>query len=187
MVSVAVRESLSGEALYAASLIVGVALVRAIYTVTGVQIDLKWPNDLYYQDRKLGGILCELQGNPLDQPVLVIGLGINVNKQPAGLDRDVVCLADIIGRSVDRNELLAQSLNQIHAVMSTLAEEQGLAGLLDEWSRYDCLRDRPIHLIRGDSTEAVVACGIDASGQLMVRDEAGREVSVNGGEVSVRW
>lgn len=187
MVSIAVRETLSGDALYAASLVVGVALVRAVQAATGVQIELKWPNDLYHQGHKLGGILCELQGNPLDQPVLVIGFGMNVNRLPLGIDREVTCLADIAGRTIDRGHLLAQSLNEVHAVLMTLREPGGLARLLEEWSRYDCIQDRCILLIRGEETETVVACGIDGSGQLIVRDESGVETSVNGGEVSVRW
>ncbi|GGX76195.1 biotin--[acetyl-CoA-carboxylase] ligase [Saccharospirillum salsuginis] len=187
MVSVAVRENLSGDALYCASLIVGVAVVRAIEAVIGVCVDLKWPNDIYYRDQKLGGILCELQGNPLDQPVVVIGLGLNVNKGPAGLDRDVGCLADIHGQLVDRNRLLTEVLNHLHAVLSELQAPGGLDRLLAEWGRYDCVRDRDIRLIRGDAVETVTARGIDGQGQLLVENPDGSVRAVNGGEVSVRW
>lgn len=187
MVSVAIRENLSGDALYAASLIVGVAVVRAIQVVTGIQVDLKWPNDIYYRDHKLGGILCELQGNPLDQPVVVIGLGLNVNKGPSGLDREVDCLADIRGQMIDRNQLLAQILNDLHSVLTQLQQPGGLPALLEEWSRYDCIRDREIQLIQGDTTETVIARGVDHQGQLMVERGDGEVRTVNGGEVSVRW
>lgn len=187
MVSVAVRENLSGDALYCASLIVGVAVVRAIETVTGLRVDLKWPNDIYHRGRKLGGILCELQGNPLDQPVLVIGLGLNVNKGPSGLDRDVDCLADIQGQMVDRNRLLAEVLNRLHAVLAEVRAPSGLARLLEEWRRYDCIRDREIRLIQGERVDTVTARGIDGQGQLLVEASDGTVRAVNGGEVSVQW
>lgn len=187
MVSVAVRESLPVKALYCASLIFGVAVARAIRATTGIEMALKWPNDLYYQKQKLGGILCELQGNPLDQPVLVIGIGLNVNKTPTGVDQPVTCLADLTGRLVDRSSLLTALLIEIHQVLQELQFEEGLVKLLAEWSEYDCIRERDILLLQGDRQTACKACGIDDSGQLRVLDTNGAEYSVNGGEVSVRW
>lgn len=187
MVSVAIRESLSGDALYCASLVVGVAVVRAIQAAVGVGVELKWPNDIYSQGRKLGGILCELQGNPLDEPVVVIGLGLNVNKGPDGLDREIGCLADLAGGLVDRNRLLAEILNQLHAVIADLHVPDGLSRLLSEWEKYDCIRDRTIQLLQGEQTESVIARGVDQQGQLLIEGEDGVVRPVNGGEVSVRW
>lgn len=187
MVSVAVRESLPVKALYCASLIFGVAVARAIRSTTGIQMALKWPNDLYFRNEKLGGILCELQGNPLDQPVLVIGIGLNVNKTPIGVDQPVTCLADLSGGLVDRSSLLTSLLTEIHKVLHELQAEEGLSRLLAEWSEYDCIRDRDILLLQGERQTPCKACGIDDSGQLRVRDATGSVFSVNGGEVSVRW
>ncbi|MEX0624876.1 biotin--[acetyl-CoA-carboxylase] ligase [Saccharospirillum sp.] len=187
MVSAAVRESLTGDSLYAASLVVGVAVVRAIRQVTTLSVALKWPNDIYYEGRKLGGVLCELQGNLLDQPVLVIGIGLNVNAAPPGLDREVGCLRQIAGHFIDRNELLAALLNELQDVLADLSRPAGLATLLQAWSGHDCLLNRPVTLVQGGQREAVVARGIDAQGQLMVDDELGQRRTVNGGEVSVLW
>lgn len=187
MVSVAVREPLPVKALYCASLISGVAVARAIRATTGVEMALKWPNDLYYQNQKLGGILCELQGNPQDQPVLTMGIGLNVNKTPVGVDQPVTCLADISGQLIDRSRLLACLLIEIHRVILELQVEDGLASLLAEWADHDCIRDQDILLLQGERQTPCRACGIDDSGQLRVRDASGSEYSVNGGEVSVRW
>lgn len=187
MVSAAVRESLTGDALYAASLVVGVAVVRAIRQITTLSVALKWPNDIYYEGRKLGGVLCELQGNPLDQPVLVVGIGLNVNAAPPGLDRDIACLRDLSGRFIDRNDLLAALLNELHSALARLTQPAGLADLLREWSEYDCLWNRSVTLVQGSGQETVVARGIDAQGQLIVDDESGQRRTVNGGEVSVLW
>jgi BirA family biotin operon repressor/biotin-[acetyl-CoA-carboxylase] ligase len=187
MVSAAVREPLTGDSLYAASLVVGVAVVRAIFNATGVAVELKWPNDIYYQGHKLGGVLCELQGNPLDQPVLVIGIGLNVNAMPLGLDREIGCLRQISGEFVDRNELLALLLNELQQVLGDLVEPEGLARLLLEWSGYDCLRNRKVTLLQGSRRESVIARGIDHQGQLTIEDEQGMRRTVNGGEVSVLW
>ncbi|MHA7879758.1 MAG: biotin--[acetyl-CoA-carboxylase] ligase [Saccharospirillum sp.] len=187
MVSIAVREALPVRALYSASLIVGVAVARAVTATTGTELALKWPNDLYHQNQKLGGILCEMQGNPQDQPVLVFGIGLNVNKTPQGVDQPATCLARLTGALVDRNALLIALLIELDAVLSELRTYAGLANLLAEWRRYDCIRDREIVLVQGDRKTPCVACGIDENGQLQVREASGKTYSVNGGEVSVRW
>ncbi|WP_028671311.1 biotin--[acetyl-CoA-carboxylase] ligase [Saccharospirillum impatiens] len=187
MVSAAVRESLTGDALYAASLVVGVAVVRAIRQVAKVSVALKWPNDIYCDGRKLGGVLCELQGNPLDQPVLVVGIGLNVNASPPGLDRDIGCLRELAGEFIDRNDLLAALLNELQCVLADLGQAGGLATLLQEWASYDCLLNRSVTLVQGEQQQIVVARGIDAQGQLIIDDERGQRRTVNGGEVSVLW
>jgi BirA family biotin operon repressor/biotin-[acetyl-CoA-carboxylase] ligase len=187
MVSAAVREPLGGNALYAASLVVGVAVVRAVRQVTGLSVELKWPNDIYSQGRKLGGVLCELRGNPLDQPVLVVGIGLNVNRQPLGLDREVGCLRQLSGQFIDRNDLLVALLGQLQQVFARLAGANGLADLLQEWSQFDCLLNRAVTLLQGGQRRAVVARGIDHQGQLIVENELGQRSTVNGGEVSVLW
>lgn len=187
MVSVALRADLPSQALYAASLIAGVAVVRALRSALAVEVALKWPNDLYYQNAKLGGILCELQGNPLDQPVLTIGLGLNVSNKPEGLDQSAVALTDIQRAAVDRNALLVAVLNELYGVFTELQQAGGLDALLAEWGRYDCIRDRSVRLLRAERSETVTARGVDANGQLLVEAADGRRFSVNGGEVSVRW
>lgn len=187
MLSIALRADLPSQALYAVSLLAGVAAVRALRTELAVPVVLKWPNDLYIADAKLGGILCELQGNPQDQPLLVIGLGINVSRKPEGLDQPAVALADVVTGEVDRNRLLIAIANQLYSVFIELQRETGLAALLAEWAQYDCIRDRRVRLIRAQRTETVVARGIDDSGQLLVESSDGQRFSVNGGEVSVRW
>lgn len=187
MVSVALRADFPNQALYAASLIAGVAVVRALQQELSVSVALKWPNDLYIDDAKLGGILCELQGNPQDQPLLAVGIGLNVSTKPEGLDQPAVSLAEHCSATLDRNALLVAVLNQLHAVFAQLQDATGLADLLDEWRRYDCIRDRSVRLLRAQGSETVVARGVDDAGQLLVESADGRRFSVNGGEVSVRW
>ncbi|MFG1497798.1 biotin--[acetyl-CoA-carboxylase] ligase [Saccharospirillum sp. HFRX-1] len=187
MVSIALRADLPSRALYAASLLAGVATARALRSQLRVPVALKWPNDLYIDDAKLGGILCELQGNPQDQPVLAIGLGLNVSRKPEGLDQPALALADVVSGELDRNALLIAILNQLHRVFEQVRSETGLDELLGEWAQYDCIRDRTVRLVRAQGTETVVARGVDDVGQLVVESSDGQRFSVNSGEVSVRW
>lgn len=187
MVSIALRADLPSQALYAASLLAGVATVRALRAQLSVAVALKWPNDLYIDDAKLGGILCELQGNPQDQPVLAIGLGLNVSRKPEGLDQPAVALAEVVSGALDRNALLIAIVNQLYRVLVQVQTPGGLEEVLAEWAQYDCIRDRSVRLVRAQRSETVVARGVDGAGQLIVESADGRRFSVNGGEVSVRW
>ncbi|PTY38380.1 biotin--[acetyl-CoA-carboxylase] ligase [Saccharospirillum sp. MSK14-1] len=187
MVSIALRADLPSRALYAASLVAGVATVRALRSQLSVPVALKWPNDLYIEDAKLGGILCELQGNPQDHPVLAIGLGLNVSCKPDGLDQPAVALADVVPGSLDRNTLLIAIVNQLYDVFVQVQTDRGVNELLEEWGQYDCIRNRTVRLLRAQRTETVVARGVDDAGQLVVESADGERFSVNGGEVSVRW
>ncbi|WP_108127211.1 biotin--[acetyl-CoA-carboxylase] ligase [Saccharospirillum mangrovi] len=187
MVSIALREDLPNQALYASSLLAGVATARALRSELAVPVSLKWPNDLYIEDAKLGGILCELQGNPQDRPLLAIGIGLNVSRKPEGLDQPAVALAEKVRGPLDRNRLLVAVVNQLHAVLTQAQQDGGLVELLAEWGEYDCLRGRTVRLLLAERSETVIARGVDGAGQLVVEAENGRRFSVNGGEVSVRW
>lgn len=187
MVSIALRADLPSQALYASSLLAGVATARALRETLALPVQLKWPNDLYLDDAKLGGILCELQGTPQDRPLLAIGLGLNVSRKPDGLDQPAIALAEKVRGSLDRNQLLVAVVNQLYRVLTQAQDQTGLAELLAEWGEYDCLRDREVRLLRAERSEIVTARGVDSAGQLLVESADGRRFSVNGGEVSVRW
>jgi BirA family biotin operon repressor/biotin-[acetyl-CoA-carboxylase] ligase len=83
---------------------VGLAARSAVETVAGVGAALKWPNDLLVGDRKLAGILAEVEAD-----AVVVGLGLNVSAAPPG----AAALDDVAGRQVDRGELLAALLLEL--------------------------------------------------------------------------
>jgi len=170
------------------SVAVGVAVATALEEAAGLHVALKWPNDLYLADRKLGGILIDLVGEASGPCDAVIGLGINY-AMPASaadvIDQPWVDLRSALGDTLPSRNLLAGQLLERLVSVCVAYEPEGLQPLLAEWQKRDWLEGRavevqgPGHRLRG------IARGIDVLGALQLETADG-VVSVHSGEVSVR-
>jgi BirA family biotin operon repressor/biotin-[acetyl-CoA-carboxylase] ligase len=164
-------------------LLSGIAAAAAVRRVTGVAVDLKWPNDVLAHGHKLGGILLErVEHDGLSGAV--VGIGINCTQLPAELPvPEATSLAIVTGAPVDRSALLA-----------ALGEE--LAARYDEWLSGADLRPAYLELCRTPGQEVRVAVpggevvgeavDVDDGGRLVVRTQAGEERLGAGDVVHVR-
>lgn len=185
--------------LSAASLVVALSVVKtlaALYPELHGQLAVKWPNDIYLADKKLAGILIELQGSVVDTAGLIIGIGINVHAAPAhmlcagsSLLRPSTCLQSHLSATVNRNQLL---LHLTSGLMNDLKrfECQGFSSFQKEWSRWDWLKQRQVSVIEtldepnNGITGTVV--GISGEGGLVLElAGSGQREVFYGGEVSV--
>jgi BirA family biotin operon repressor/biotin-[acetyl-CoA-carboxylase] ligase len=164
------------------SLAVGLALARVLRRL-GAPVELKWPNDLQLEGRKLAGILIELSGDALGPAAVVIGIGINL-QPPIEVDQPVAALSDC-GIQISRNALLALLLDELHCVFSCF-NTQGFAPFGEEWMQLSSHQDQPVCLSfsHGDPVEGI-ARGVAANGALLVDTATGRRV-FHVGEVSLR-
>ena len=166
------------------SLAVGVAVARALEDTGASGIELKWPNDIVWRDRKLGGILIEgsVAGRSWN---VVIGVGINVHPGVVPDPRvPRVYLESIPGVEVSRNRLAAGLIAETWAEC-TRFEEQGAGPAIGEWTQRDAMRGRPVRVSRPDGEVGGIARGVDESGELMVDVDGSLERFVSG-EVSLR-
>lgn len=164
------------------SLAVGLALARVLRAL-GAPVELKWPNDLLLQGRKLAGILIELSGDALGPASVVIGIGLNV-VAPVAVDQPVAALEEC-GLRIGRNALLAELLNALNQVLAEF-DRHGFAPFVAEWERLSAHQDAPVRLSfsHGEPIEGV-ARGVAENGALLVDTPAGRQV-FHVGEVSLR-
>lgn len=99
------------------SLATSVALIEAIQRTTGLAVQIKWPNDVVLEDKKLAGILLESEVRGDQSPSLVVGVGVNVNigltDFPPELQKSATSLRMALGRPVDRADLLIELFNQL--------------------------------------------------------------------------
>jgi BirA family biotin operon repressor/biotin-[acetyl-CoA-carboxylase] ligase len=161
----------------------GLAAVAACQAVAGVRPQLKWPNDLLVEDRKLAGILAEADGG-----ALVVGIGINVN-WPAVLPPDLaataVALNQAAGRALDRAELLTALLVDLERWLLQVAS--GTAGrreLADAYRAACATVGRQVKVALADGTTLVGrAEAITDRGHLVVSRADGRAVEVVVGDV----
>ena len=176
-------------ALSGLSLAAGVAVVRALRQQTVTGIGLKWPNDIYWQGQKLGGILVEVSGEANGPCTAVIGLGLNLflpEQQAASITQAWTDLSKVTGHSrVPRNQLVSTLLNHLLPMLADF-ETTGLTAYIDEWRSYDCLRDQAVRLFMFDHQIEGIAQGIDDNGFFVLKttDEeirvfASGEVSFN--------
>lgn len=158
------------------SLAIGTGVAGALHPALG----LKWPNDLWFDERKLAGILIETTaiGN---RRHVVVGVGINIMAPDAsGLSTAPACLQELLPQIDAPSALLRVAPALFHALR--LFEAQGFAPFHAAFDGRDVLRDRAVQLSDGTSG---MACGVDERGALLVRTSDGM-VRVNSAEVSVR-
>jgi len=160
----------------------GVALVEGIRAATGLLAALKWPNDLYVNDRKLAGILAETPGGHV-----VLGFGINVRRTayPPEIAERATSVEQELGRAIDLDVPLVECLAALAARYDDLRNGR-TAAVLDAWRRYARpLLGRMVECAGADGVRRQgVAEDIDSSGALIVRT-ADATLRVISGEV--RW
>lgn len=168
------------------SLLVGIAIVRAMEKMNIEGVQLKWPNDLLYEGRKLAGILLEVHGEASGQCQVVIGVGINAEMPQeigAAIDQPWTDLKTIMG-GVSRNQLMAEVLNEL-TVGLTEFQQSGFSVLVDEWQARNAMQEEPITLQIGDELVKGVCKGVNASGALLLESEEGVK-AYHGGEISIQ-
>jgi len=158
-------------ALAGLSLAVGVALARVFESLGAAGAMLKWPNDVLWGGSKLAGILIEMQGDALGPSLAVIGIGINVRLSESvrkRVDQPITDLETACGKTLDRNEVLARSLVELHRVLEGFARD-GFGALHGEWQRRHAYQGRVVTLALPDGkVESGVARGVADDGALLV-------------------
>lgn len=178
--------------LAALSLAVGVAARRVLGHEAGIEIGLKWPNDLVWDDRKLGGILVEFRAEAQGRCHVVAGLGINVAMPPELLERisdwptGAVDLRQATsGREPRRTVLAIELLDALRALFADY-ERHGFAPYRDEWRNADCLVGKPVRVDEASHSVLGTARGIDTDGALLLETAAQDRQRIISGDVSVR-
>ncbi|HET9982117.1 MAG TPA: biotin--[acetyl-CoA-carboxylase] ligase [Longimicrobiales bacterium] len=161
---------------------VGLAVARAVDATVGVNVGLKWPNDLLLDGGKLAGILCEGARGGAGDAFVVVGVGINVdqapNELPPGLDPPATSLRIATGRPVARAPLAGEVVRAVlacarDAIRPLSAQE------LAEFAARDVLRGRAV---RVDGVDAGTAVGLDPDGALRL-DRNGTIEAIRAGSV----
>ncbi len=181
------RFQTSPMAISGLSLAVGVAVMRALKLHFPQQFSLKWPNDIYYQGKKLGGILVEVSGESEGPCTAIVGLGVNLylpDDAAEPIDQAWTDLTQITGQPVlCRNQLAATLLNELAAILSEY-HVQNISAYLDEWRQYDCLKDQTATLFIGQHSYVGKVKGIDNQGLLILAYPDGSTQAFASGEVS---
>jgi BirA family transcriptional regulator, biotin operon repressor / biotin---[acetyl-CoA-carboxylase] ligase len=178
--------------LSALTLAIGVVTRRVLARVAGVDVALKWPNDLVWDDRKLGGILLDLTAEGQGGCHVVAGIGINVALPAESLPtlsdwpRGAADLATATGGRPPPRAVLAVALVEALADLFAGFPADGFGAYRNDWRKADYLRGREVRLDGAGGPVLGTALGIEADGALLIETAAGARRRVIAGDVSVR-
>ena len=177
----------SKKAMPLVSLMAGVAVAEAFSDTAGLAVRLKWPNDILYQNRKLGGILTESVFSGNDLQGMIIGIGLNVLQEEKDFPKDLrstaISLRMIINRAaISRETLLAGIIKKLESNYDLLAAGCGRE-IMDKWQENASTLGSRVRIeLENGSFFTGIAVGLDETGALMVRDDIGEIKKVIAGD-----
>jgi BirA family biotin operon repressor/biotin-[acetyl-CoA-carboxylase] ligase len=169
------------------SVVAALAVSDAIKTLYKTDVELKWPNDIYFKGVKLAGILIDLEGQAMEPCHCVIGIGLNINmpaKSAELVDQPWTDLSSAIGEEIDRNVLAASIISALIKRLE-VHSETGINTMVAQWHEHDVYFNKAVSLITGDKVTRGICRGINAQGALLL-EVNGKVSPVYGGEVSLR-
>ena len=168
------------------SLSVGCIVANVLNSPADDQINIKWPNDLLINQKKMSGILIEtldLEG----KIGIVIGVGINVHmskEDGKDIDQSWVSLDEISKKTNDRNELIANLLNELF-VLTKVFPAEGFKAYKSNFDKLDLLNGKVCKVISNNSEKVVEVLGVNDKGELLVKENL-EYLTLRYGEVSIR-
>ena len=164
------------------TLLSAVSIIEAIKEITGLEAQIKWPNDVLIHHKKLGGILTELNAQVDAIRFVVIGIGINVNNEKKTLLANATSLKEQKKENISRIDLLKELLRRLEANY-LLLQEKGNVPLIEKWEQYSITLGKRVKVISQRKQIEGLAAGIDLDGGLLVRKDSGMTEKVTSGDV----
>ncbi len=158
------RPDIPLQSSFRVNFLASLTLARMLRDTYGVEADVKWPNDILVDDRKLSGMLSELEAEADRVFFINIGMGINVNNDPGGVEPAPISLKKILGREVSRIELLTRFLDEFEARLQTVELET----VISEWKQYTVTLRRQVRIVTRQEVTEGRALDVDDNGALVV-------------------
>lgn len=170
------------------TLLAAVSVTKAIYKVTGLHAEIKWPNDILLKGKKTVGILTELQAEADRIHAVIIGIGLNVNVTHEDFNEDVKKIATSLKIESEKETKRAELIAAILEEMETLYEEYlsngfGLIKLL--WEGYANSIGRRIRVRTMNTQLEGIATGITDEGVLLLEDDEGKVHSIYSADIEI--
>ncbi|MDN3383307.1 bifunctional biotin--[acetyl-CoA-carboxylase] ligase/biotin operon repressor BirA [Pseudoalteromonas sp. APC 3358] len=174
------------QAAMGVSIAVGLAVYDAIKALYQIDVELKWPNDIYINKQKLAGVLVELDGQPQGPCQLVIGIGINLQMPESFSQHIDQAWTDLNQHTqkLDKNQLVASLTYHLEQRLVKY-RQTGLQTMYEQWNSLNAFAGDYVELNTGHRSWRGICEGIDPQGGIRIRQD-GEVKSYYGGEVSLR-
>jgi BirA family transcriptional regulator, biotin operon repressor / biotin---[acetyl-CoA-carboxylase] ligase len=167
------------------TLLVAVAIHRALMEVApGLAAMIKWPNDILVNEKKLCGVLCEMQSEPELTHFVVVGIGINVNQSemPPELTNSATSLFLERGQLFSRPKILALVLNHFEPLYDEWLQQNDLGFILNYLEQYSLLQSKMVSIDQRKQHLSGIVTGIAKGGELKLQGADGKTLLVSSGE-----
>lgn len=170
------------------TIVMAYAVARALRKCTELDVQIKWPNDIILNGKKIVGILTEMSTEIEYINYVVIGVGINVNMEsfPEELTDKATSLRIETGQAQCRAPIIAEILAEFESCYEEFLKHKNLEYLREAYNEMLVNCGREVCILGAQESYKAQALGIDENGELLVRREDGTEEAVYAGEVSVR-
>jgi BirA family biotin operon repressor/biotin-[acetyl-CoA-carboxylase] ligase len=170
------------------TVISALAMAKAFNHIDGINAQIKWPNDVVINGRKVCGILTEMSSEGTDIKYVVVGIGINVyiTEFPEELADKATSIKLENGQGCNRSQLTAYVANEFETLYEKFEKTQDLSFMIEEYDKLLVNRDKQVYALDKDSRTEYTALGLAPNGGLRVRNADGEESVIISGEVSVR-
>ncbi|WP_207387369.1 biotin--[acetyl-CoA-carboxylase] ligase [Legionella rowbothamii] len=171
------------------SLITSLAILNTLnefHLATDVKI--KWPNDIYWADKKLCGSLIEILAESNGNAQVIIGIGLNVNtdtEKHSLPDKPWCSLYEMTQHYFDRNLLISGLIKNLERYLNKFIQTD-LNAFMEEWNQSDYLAGKYIHITQAQGVLAGKACGINSMGQLILEDDFGIKHLLSSGDTTLQ-
>ncbi|PYZ94540.1 biotin--[acetyl-CoA-carboxylase] ligase [Salipaludibacillus keqinensis] len=168
------------------TLVAAVALARALQNKSGQQIDIKWPNDLLVNGKKICGILTELQADPDRIKSVIIGIGVNVNHEhfPQEITDIATSLKKESGKNFDRAELITDILDEFSWLYEAYLTN-GFSLIKPLWEAHSLSIGKKVIARRAKDSLVGIALGINENGVLLLQDETGHVHEIYSADIEI--
>ena len=180
--SIILRPKISPQAAPILTLLSAVSICEAIKEVTQIEAQIKWPNDILINNKKLGGILTELNAEMDEVRFVVIGIGLNVNNDKKNLVSGATSLKEQKKENVNRINLLQELLRKIEANY-LLFQTRGAGLIIEKWRDYNITLGKRVKVYAHKEHYEGEAIDIDTDGGLLLRSDSGLTQKVTAGDV----
>jgi BirA family transcriptional regulator, biotin operon repressor / biotin---[acetyl-CoA-carboxylase] ligase len=184
--SILLRPSLAPQAATRLTVAASTAVCRGLHACVGLQANIKWPNDILLQGRKIGGILTELSAELDHIKHVVLGIGLDVNLEAEDFPPEVrphaTSIAMELGREINRASLAVEVLRELDAAYAAVCA-QDFTRLAEDWESRCITLGRNIRIQVGQRVLRGLAESLDTDGALLVRTEHGHLERIVGGDV----
>ena len=159
-------------------LLASVTLARILNEIFGIDVRVKWPNDLLVDERKICGMLSELEAEADRVAFINIGIGLNVNNDPSPIEPAATSLQNILGRKVSIKEILARYLDSFEAQMQTAGYDE----VIEQWKQLTVTLNRDVRVVTTHEVLTGKAIDIDDTGALILKCSDGSLKKIHYGD-----